>query len=101
MTRSGDVIHAGPERRLMAAVLWRAVDDCLTENPGAEAPRKTMKARSYVASRDRTWPFSFENLCESLGVSAHRVRRELARGREPHPAVNGLPRDACARTLCA
>ena len=75
---------AEPQRRLMAAVLQTVVDDC-----GGSVYRRARgyrravsrhdrrKATAYVASRDRTWSFSFENLCEALGVDAHRLRREL------------------------
>jgi hypothetical protein len=30
-----------------------------------------------MASKDRTWPFSFENLCDALGLDAGGLRREL------------------------
>ena len=77
--------HASqPQRRLMAAVLQAVVDDCrnLSYRPtgGWRAPadgRDLQKAIAYVASRDRTWPFSFENVCEALGFNAARLRREL------------------------
>jgi len=32
---------------------------------------------AYVASTDRAWPFSFENLCEALGLDAGCLREEL------------------------
>src|SRR5437867_7340906 len=35
------------------------------------------KAIAYVASRDRAWPFSFENLCEALGIDAGGLHEEL------------------------
>ena len=35
---------------------------------------------AYVASRDRTWPYSFENLCETIGVDASSLRQRLAQG---------------------
>jgi hypothetical protein len=35
---------------------------------------------AYVASRDRSWPYSFENLCETIGVDADLLRRQLAQG---------------------
>jgi hypothetical protein len=81
---------AQPERRLMAAVLQRAVDD-LRGSPqrrrrNALAPnRQVLRAAvSYVASSDRRWPFSFENLCEALRLEPRRVRREL---RKPSPPL--------------
>jgi hypothetical protein len=35
---------------------------------------------AYVARRDRSWPYSFENLCETIGVDAGSLRQRLARG---------------------
>lgn len=89
MRRPTAVHTAEPERRLMAAVLWRAVDDSQGSGfPMATESRKILKARAYVASRDRTWPFSFENLCESLDVSARHLRRALQRIRVSGHSAN-------------
>jgi hypothetical protein len=41
--------------------------------------RGVRNATAYVASTDRTWPFSFENLCDALGLNAGGLRRELQR----------------------
>jgi hypothetical protein len=30
-----------------------------------------------MASTDRAWPFSFENICEALGVDPALLRRKL------------------------
>jgi len=75
---------AEPQRRLMAAVLQTVVDDCrgsaYRQARGYSMPvgrHDRRRASAYVASRDRTWPFSFENLCEALGVDVRRLRREL------------------------
>jgi hypothetical protein len=76
---------AGPHRRLMAAVLQTVVDDCrdgsvfrrALERGGSADVRDVRKAVAYVASTDRSWPFSFENLCDALGLSAADLRREL------------------------
>ena len=38
---------------------------------------------AYVASRDRSWPYSFENLCETIGVDAGSLRRRIAQGPVP------------------
>ena len=59
-----------PHRNLMAAVLRAAVEDIYDA-----ATRK--HALPYVISTDRRWPFSFENLCEALGMDPDGVRREL------------------------
>ena len=74
-----------PPKRLMVAVLQTVVDDCRGSADRQAAgcalhpdPRAYAAARAYVASTDRTWPFSFENLCEAVGLDAGRLRTELA-----------------------
>ena len=73
-----------PEKRLMAAVLQAVLDDfrgsgyrCAAGFPPATDRRAYVQARAYVASTDRTWPFSFENLCDAIGLDADNVRDEL------------------------
>ncbi len=73
-----------PHKRLMAAVLQAVVDDCrgsvYRRARGYRTPiaqRDVRKATAYVASTDRGWAFSFENLCEALGLDAGRLRRAL------------------------
>ena len=73
-----------PQRRLMAAVLQAVVDDCRggsvyrhTIGWAGGDVRRVRKAVAYVASRDRRWPFSFENLCDALGLDAGRLRKGL------------------------
>jgi hypothetical protein len=71
-----------PHKRLMAAVLQTVVDDCRGSvyrraRGYRTARRHVRKATTYMASKDRTWPFSFENLCEALGLDAGCLRREL------------------------
>ncbi len=64
-----------PERRLMAAVLQRVVDDCRVDIG------HNRKAIAYAASRDRAWPFSFANLCEALDLNADCLREALLKER--------------------
>jgi len=69
----------------MAAVLRAVVDDCRggsvyrrsAGNGAAIDARGVRKAIAYVASTDRAWPFSFENLREALGLDADGLREEL------------------------
>ena len=75
---------AEPQRRLMAAVLQAVVEDCRggtgyrrAVGAGTIDARDIRRAMAYVASTDRSWPFSFENLCDALGVDAGGLRREL------------------------
>jgi hypothetical protein len=39
--------------------------------------RRLRAAAAYVASKDRRWPFSFENLRDALGLDSGRLRRAL------------------------
>jgi hypothetical protein len=79
--------HMEPQKRLMLAVLRTVVDDCRGTSlrladglaPGVDR-RAYQEAREYVASTDRTWPFSFENLCEAVGVDARTLRHQLIDG---------------------
>ena len=75
-----------PQKRLMVAVLQTVVDDyrgsAYRHAAGFAMPRDVgayAAARAYVESKDRTWPFSFENLCEAVGLDADTLRTELAR----------------------
>ena len=84
------VRSAEPHKRLMAAVLRAVVDDCRggaayrrATGKGVIGARSVRKAVAYVASTDRSWPFSFENLCDALGLDATALRQELVAMRDP------------------
>jgi hypothetical protein len=73
-----------PQKRLMLAVLQTAVDDCLGSRtrqaagqPGPRDRKAYEDATAYLASTDRSWPFSFESLCEAVGLDAGSLRRHL------------------------
>ena len=73
-----------PHKRLMAAVLQTVIDDCrgsaYRRAAGygvADNPRAVRRAIAYITSTDRTWPFSFENLCEALALDAGSLRRDM------------------------
>lgn len=76
---------AEPHKRLMAAVLRAVVDDCRAGTPYRRSAgyaeidvRHVRRALAYVASTDRDWPFSFENLCEALDMDANTLRDRLS-----------------------
>jgi len=82
--RPGDAGLAAPQRRLMIAVLQTALDDfqgtayARATGVGGEAdPRALRQAIDYVRSRDRSWPYSFDNICEAIGLDADGIRRRL------------------------
>ena len=75
---------AAPHRRLMAAVLQTVVDDCqgsayrrAAGHPAPTCRRDIRQALAYMASTDRVWPFSFENLCEALSLDTGRLREQF------------------------
>lgn len=73
--------HLEPERVLMLAVLQDAVG-CFQEHVGARCKRKQSMhsdAEEWIASSDRSYPFSFENICEALGFEPAYMREGLAR----------------------
>ena len=82
--RSGDAGLAAPQRRLMVAVLQTALDDCrgtaYARSAGAVVPtdpRALTQAVANVRSRDRSWPYSFDNICEAIGLDADGIRRAV------------------------
>jgi hypothetical protein len=83
----------------MAAVLQGVVDDVRGSRhrrvaDGVPADSRIVRAAvTYVASRDRQWPFSFENLCEALSLEPRRLRREFRKTIEQvgAPDPDGTP----------
>jgi len=82
-----EVGPAAGERALMRAVLEDAMR-CLI---GEVAPRHqrgalAAEARQWIETADPRWPFSFENVCDGLGLNAANLRRRLLRD-APAPAL--------------
>jgi hypothetical protein len=70
--------HDG-ERRLMIAVLEDAVD-VYRKQAGATDPRGRElfhAAEVWIEDPDRTWLFSFQNICDVLDIDADYLRRGL------------------------
>jgi hypothetical protein len=68
-----------PEQRLMAAVLLDAIH-CYRRH--ASSPDRTQRrlhndAARWIGNRDTAWPYSFENVCSTLGLDASTIRRRL------------------------
>jgi hypothetical protein len=76
--------HLEPERVLMLAVLQDAVV-CFQDNVVATCKRKRsmhLEAEEWIVNEDRTYPFSFENVCEALGYEPTYMRQGLMRWKE-------------------
>jgi hypothetical protein len=65
--------HVG-ELRLMVAVLEDAIN-ILRKRPRSRAGRE---AREWLASKDATWPFAFERICDALDLDVDSVRRQVS-----------------------
>jgi len=69
------------EHRLMLAVLRDAVE-CYQKYAHAREPggrNLFSEAARWIDSSDLDWPFSYENICETLGLDPAYVRRGLSR----------------------
>ena len=67
------------ERLLMLAVLEDAID-CYQKYAHVRDPRGRQmfdEAQEWVTSEDRSWLFSFENICDVLDLDADYLRRGL------------------------
>jgi hypothetical protein len=85
--RQAGARHMEPHKRLILAVLQTVVDDCQgslsrrrTGQGAATNAQAYRDARAYVSSTDRSYAFSFENLCEAVGLDAGSLRRGLVNG---------------------
>lgn len=72
-----------PEQRLMRAVLEHALFEFAAASlvpPTRPLERPDRHAVvAWFASCDRSWPFSFENICEAIDLDPARVRAGLHR----------------------
>lgn len=73
-----------PEKRLMLAVLNDAV--CCYQSHLQARDRKGRRlfqeAEEWILDQDGDWPFSFENICETLGFDPGYLRAGLLRWKE-------------------
>ena len=71
------------ERALMRAVLQDAILCLLglaADVPSRDRPWTMVQAQHWFVSRDLTWPFSFESICNVLGLAPDSLRQRLLRG---------------------
>jgi hypothetical protein len=74
-------VHLDAERVLMFAVLRDAVS-CFQDNVGSDCKRKQAMyrdAEEWILDKDRTHLFSFDNVCEILGLDPDYMRAGLIR----------------------
>ncbi len=80
---NGKARGAANERQLMLAILRDAVE-CHQRYARSRDYRTReifQEADEWIFSRERDWPFSFENICDALGVDPEYVRSGVSGGR--------------------
>jgi len=83
-------ISLEPEMALMLAVLQEAIS-CFQRYvlaQGGKGKRLFREAEQWILEKDNEWLFSFENICEVLGLSPGFVRSGLLRWKEKRLAKN-------------
>lgn len=67
--------------RLACGILDQALRDLRTlRNARKQRDRRVyVDARAWISSDDRSYPFSFVNICEALSISADGLRERLMR----------------------
>jgi hypothetical protein len=70
---------ADGERRLMVAILEDAVDVYRKQAGARDRKRRQMfeDSEAWIESPDKSWIFSYENICEVLGIDAEYLRKGL------------------------
>ena len=70
------------ERRLMLAALEDALRAALRVRPGRKHPRYESEALEWLTSGDDRHPFTYERICEALGLDPAWLRRRVFEARE-------------------
>src|SRR5947207_13111835 len=76
--------HFEPEKRLMLALLEDAIN-CYQDNLISRSGKKKRlfeDTEQWVLRTDGDWIFSFDNVCDALGLNPEYVRQDLLRWKE-------------------
>jgi peptidyl-tRNA hydrolase len=81
-----------PEKRLMLAILKDAVSTFQTDLFAAnvKSSRRFEQAKDWISETDGDWVFSFQNICECLGLNPAYVRNGLLHWMEKRLAKRQL-----------
>jgi hypothetical protein len=93
----------GPEYLLVTAMLQDAIE-CFQKYRFAidETGRELfVDARDWIASDDRKWPFSFENVCAILNLNAEYLRRGLSQWADNQDAMRRSPKVVPLKSVAA
>jgi hypothetical protein len=85
-----------PEQRLMIAVVQDAIN-CIEKYRFATDRRGRRlfdEVTQWLGAKDTSWPYSFESICEVLGLDANAVRHRLGVAQAQEPVL--VPRQISA-----
>jgi hypothetical protein len=86
--------HSEREEKLMFAVLTDAIE-CFQKYLGENSRRSRRlygEAEAWIACRDSSWPYSFENICDVLNINANYLRLGLMQWRINHQSHKKFPK---------
>jgi hypothetical protein len=92
-----------PERKLAVAVFSQAANDLQKFRYTRRGAGYSLyaDARKWIASNDRSWPYSFLNLCDVLHLAADVIRAELLGNTSGYPSLNiGTKSRRCTKKSC-
>ena len=71
--------HLDPEKSLLAAILEDAIQEYrkYSKAVDADGKRRFGEVDEWIGHAGTDWIFSFDNICELLGLDPHSVRRRL------------------------
>ena len=81
--------HLEPEKSLLAAILEDGIQEYrkYSRAHDADGKRRFREAKEWIMGRDNEWIFSFENVCELLGLDPEYVRRGVCETRVHHDGI--------------
>lgn len=88
--------HLEPEKRLMLAILEDAIN-CYQDNYISRTGKKKRlfdDVKEWISSADGDWVFSFEHICDAVGLNAAYIRRGLLQWK---PNLGGVYADELQR----
>jgi len=78
--------HLEPERTLIAAILQDAVHEYRKYRRAhdSKGKKRFREAEKWITHKGSNWIFSFDNVCEFLGLAPEYVRREVLETKSKH-----------------
>ena len=85
--------HPVPERALLLAVLADAIHSFLHDRAARDhvGQQRFREAESWIHRRGRDWPFTFENVCDLLGIEPAYLRRRIIEKERSEKSADSPP----------